>query len=91
MARCPRCLKPVDEDRNCLDSHCSYRIRRDALRPFWTIFALVGMAHLALVLRIGVPAVEHPIPAGFWIFVAVCWLFVNTAATVLLYVPYVFT
>jgi len=90
MARCPRCLKPVDEDRNCLDSHCSYRTRRDAMRPFWTIFTLVGLAHLSLVLRIGVPAVEHPISAGFWMFVAACWLFVNTAATVLLYVPYVF-
>jgi hypothetical protein len=90
MARCPRCLNPVAEDRKCLDSHCDYRVKRDSLRPFWTIFTLVGIAHLALLLRIGVPAVEHPIPAGFWLFVAVCWLFVNTAATVLLYVPYVF-
>jgi hypothetical protein len=90
MARCPRCLKPVDEDRKCLDSHCSYRMQRDSLRPFWTIFTLVGIAHLGLVLRIGVPAVEPPVPLGYWLFVAVCWLFVNTAATVLLYVPYVF-
>jgi hypothetical protein len=90
MARCPRCLKPVDEDRKCLDAHCDYRMRRDSLRPFWTIFTLVGIAHLALVLHIGVPAMERPIPLGFWLFVAVCWLFVNTAATVLLYVPYVF-
>lgn len=90
MARCPRCLNPVDEDRNCLDTRCSYRMRRDSLRPFWTIFTLVGLAHLALMLRIGVPAVDQPIPVGFWLFVAVCWLFVNTAATVLLYVPYVF-
>jgi hypothetical protein len=90
MARCPRCLKPVDEDRKCLDAHCSYRMQRDSLRPFWTIFTLVGIAHLALVIRIGLPAVEHPIPVGFWLFVAVCWLFVNAAASVLLYVPYVF-
>jgi hypothetical protein len=90
MARCPRCLKPVDEDRKCLDAHCDYRMQRDSLRPFWTIFTLVGIAHLALAMRVGVPAVEHPIPLGFWLFVAVCWLFVNTAAAVLLYVPYVF-
>jgi len=90
MARCPRCLQPVDEDRNCLDAHCGYPMKRHALRPFWTIFSLVGLAHLTLVLRIGVPPVERPIPAGFWMFVAVCWLFVNTAATVLIYVPYVF-
>jgi hypothetical protein len=90
MARCPRCLKPVDEASNCLDVHCSYRMKRDALRPFWTIFALVGIVHLALVYDIGVPAVAPPIPLGFWLFVAVCWVFVNTAATVLLYVPYVF-
>ena len=90
MARCPRCLKPVDEDCNCLDPQCSYRMKRDSLRPFWIIFALVGLAHLALLLQIGVPAVDQPIPIGFWLFVGVCWLFVNTAATVLLYVPYVF-
>jgi hypothetical protein len=90
MARCPRCLKPVDEDLNCLDPHCDYRMRRDSLRPFWTIFTLVGIAHLALVLRIGVPATDSPIPMMFWLFVATCWLFVNTAVTVVLYVPYVF-
>jgi hypothetical protein len=90
MARCPRCLKPVDEERKCLDRQCDYRMKSDSLRPFWTIFTLVGIAHLALMLEFGVPAVEHPIPAGFWLFVAVCWLFVNTAATVVLYVPYVF-
>jgi hypothetical protein len=90
MARCPRCLKPVDEDRKCLDRRCDYRMQSDSLRPFWTIFTLVGMAHLALVLRIGVPAVEQPIPIGYWLFVAVCWLFVNAAVSVVLYVPYVF-
>jgi hypothetical protein len=90
MARCPRCLKPVDEERNCLDSQCSYRMRRDSLRPLWMIFVLVGLVHLALVRRFGIPAVEHPVPTGFWLFVAVCWLFVNGAATILLYVPYVF-
>jgi hypothetical protein len=90
MARCPRCLNPVDEDRKCLDTHCDYRMRRDSLRSFWNIFTLVGIAHLALVLKVGVPAVEHPIPMGFRLFVAVCWLFVNMAGTALLYVPYVF-
>ena len=90
MARCPRCLNPVDEDYKCLDSRCSYRMRRDSLRSFWIIFAGVGLVHLALVLRIGLPVVGPPVPATFWLFAAVCWLFVNTAATVLLYGAYVF-
>ncbi|HTW48483.1 MAG TPA: hypothetical protein VMD92_11060 [Acidobacteriaceae bacterium] len=90
MARCPRCLQPVDDDRKCLDTECGYRMKRDSLRPFWTIFTLVGMAHLALLFEIGVPTVEPPVPLGFWLFVAVCWLFVNTLAAVVLYVPYVF-
>jgi hypothetical protein len=90
MARCPRCLRPADEDRKCLDPQCDYRMRRDSLRPFWTIFTLAGIVHLGLLLRIGVPAVDPPIPLGYWLFVAVCWLFVNTAVAVVLYVPYVF-
>jgi len=54
------------------------------------IFALVGMIHLALVWRLGVPGVVSPVPAMFWFFVALCWLFVNTAVTIALYAAYVF-
>lgn len=90
MPRCPRCLQPVDDERTCVDSHCGYRVVRDSLRPLWTIFALVAVAHAALIVRCGIPAVEHPAPVGYWLFVAVCCLFVNGAATVLLYAAYVF-
>lgn len=90
MPRCPRCLQPVDDETKCLDPHCGYRAVRNGLRPFWAIFALVGLAHLALVAHFGIPAVERPIPVGYWLFVAVCWLFVNGAATVLLYTGWVF-
>ncbi len=88
--RCPRCLKPVDDEGNCVDPHCGYRVKRNSLRPFWTIFAGVGLVHLALVGRFGFPPVEQPIPRGFWLFVAICWLFVNSAASILLYVAYVY-
>jgi hypothetical protein len=54
------------------------------------IFAVVGMVHLALAWRIGTPAVEPPVPAMFWFFVGVCWLFVNSAATIAIYAAYVF-
>lgn len=90
MARCPRCLKPVDEERSCVDSHCSDRVQGSSLRPLAMTFALVGLVHLALVWKIGTPAVEPPVPAMFWFFVAVCWLFVNSATTIALYAACVF-
>jgi len=90
MPRCPRCLQPVDDERTCVDPHCGYRAVRDSLWPLWTIFALVGLVHLALVVRFGIPAVDPPASVGYWLFVAVCWLFVNGAATILLYAAYVF-
>jgi hypothetical protein len=90
MARCPRCLKPVDEERKCVDARCSDRVEGSSLRPLWMIFALVGMVHLALVWRVGVPAVEPPVPVVYWFFVALCWLFVNSAVTIAIYAAYVF-
>jgi hypothetical protein len=90
MPKCPRCLNPVDDDCHCLDPHCGYRTRRDSLRPFWIIFGAVGLVHLVLLTRLGLPHVDQPAPLAFWLFAATCWLFVNTAVTVLLYVPYVF-
>jgi hypothetical protein len=90
MPRCPRCLKPVTDERVCVDPHCGYRPKRNYLRPFWTLFAIIGFVHLSLMWRFGVPAVEHPIPVGYWFFVGICWLFINSAATVLIYVPYIF-
>jgi len=90
MPRCPRCLKPVDEDRKCVDIRCADRVEGSSLRPLWTIFALVGLVHLALVWRLGVPAVSSPAPLMYWFFVGVCWLFVNSAATIALYAAYVF-
>jgi len=90
MPRCPRCLKPLDEDRNCIDTHCAYRVEGSSLRPLLAIFTLVGLAHLGLVWRFGVPAVDQPAPAMYWFFVAVCWLFVNSTVTVAIYAAWVF-
>jgi hypothetical protein len=89
MARCPRCLKPVDEEQNCVDAHCGYRVEGSSLRPLVMIFVLVGMVHLALVWRIGVPGMEPSAPAMYWFFVGLCWLFVNGAATIAIYAAYV--
>jgi chromate transport protein ChrA len=90
MPRCPRCLQPVDDERNCVDPRCGYRAVRDGLRPFWMIFAVVGLVHAALVWRFGIPAVDDPTAVGFRLFVGVCWLFVNGAASILLFAAYVF-
>lgn len=90
MARCPRCLNPMDDERKCVDARCGDRVVGSSSRMLWTIFALVGMAHLALMVRIGVPVVERPVPIAFWLFVALCWLFVNSAVTIAIYAAYVF-
>jgi len=89
MARCPRCLNPMDENRNCIDARCADRVEGSSLRPLSAIFALVGIPHLALFWRLGVPGAEPSMPAMFWFFVAVCWLFVNSAATIAIYAAYV--
>lgn len=41
-------------------------------------------------MRFGVPVVEHPAPVVLWLFVALCCLFVNSAATIAIYAAYVF-
>ena len=91
MARCPRCLNPMDDERKCVDAGCVYRVEGSSLGPLWAIFVLVGIAHLALVWRFGVPVMEPPAPVMYWCFVAVCWLCVNSAATVAIYAAYVFS
>lgn len=48
MPRCPRCLKPVDEERNCVDAHCRDRVEGSSLRPLLINFCAVGVVHLAL-------------------------------------------
>lgn len=88
--RCPRCLNPVDDEGYCVDARCGYGAKRNSLRPFWRMFVLVGLVHLALVWRFGIPGVQDRTAIGFWLFVAICWLFVNSAATVVLYAAYVF-
>jgi hypothetical protein len=90
MARCPRCLNPLDDERNCVDARCGYRVKGSSMRPLWMIFAIAGVAHFGLAWRIGVPAVPPPVPAMYWFFVGVCWLFVNSAATIAIYAAYVF-
>jgi hypothetical protein len=90
MARCPRCLNPMDDERTCVDTRCGYRVEGSSLRPLWVIFALTGIAHAVLLGRIGVPAVEPPVPVMYWCFVAICGLFVNSAVTTAIYAAYVF-
>jgi hypothetical protein len=90
MAKCPRCLKPIDDDRNCVDARCNYQVEGSSVRPLSAIFSLAGMLHLALFWRIGVPIANPPDSAAFWFFVGLCWLLVNSVLTIALYAAYVF-
>jgi hypothetical protein len=90
MPRCPRCLKPVAEDRKCVDIRCGYRLKGSSSRPLGTIFVLVGIVHLVLLWRVGVPRVDPPVPATYWLFIGLCCLFINSAATIMIYAGYVF-